>query len=182
MLEHKIRIFLLSGRATSSSVKLVIPLPKKGKSRTIIVYVWPLNIYFRQTSNFLPETVITIIGFQCLQNLSLARNKRKHSKFYLYKLTHVTSSGMYKNTFWYKLFTSIYYSVMQSVIFSPLAPSKYGPFPQVRMRFSLLVSVFTVQGRLGPRPLSSQCGSCPGSTSTSLSSPRSRKMEKCESH
>ena len=89
------RIFLLSGRATSSSVKLVIPLPKKGKSRTIIVYVWPLNIYFRQTSNFLPETVITINGFQCLQNLSLARNKRKHSKFYLYKLTHVTSSGMY---------------------------------------------------------------------------------------
>ena len=90
-----IRIFLLSGRATSSSVKLVIPLPIKGKSRTIIVYVWPLNIYFRQTSNFLPETVITINGFQCLQNLSLARNKRKHSKFYLYKLTHVTSSGMY---------------------------------------------------------------------------------------
>ena len=97
--KHKIKIFLLSGRATSSSVKLVIPLPKKGKSRTLIVYVWPLNIYFRQTSNFLPETVITIIGFQCLQNLSLARNKRKHSKFYLYKLTHVTSSGMYRNPF-----------------------------------------------------------------------------------
>ena len=58
-----------------------------------------------------------MLGFQFLQLLSLvqARNKSKHSKFILYKLTRATSSGMYK---YYKIHFPSFFKLLIKYLFS----------------------------------------------------------------